>query len=124
MKRCQSWPKILEALTRPMTSYELAPQVHLVQRSTHNVLRQLHAESLVHIVGWVHRAPPGPLTPVWAYGPGRDAPCPRPLSGAQKMAKHRARLTSSQREALLIRRRVARPDLAASWFAVTHQAEE
>lgn len=116
MKRFNSWGKVLDALTQPMTSYDLAPEVHLVQRSVHNVLRQLHAEGLVHIVGWVHRAPPGPLTPIWAYGPGTDAPCPRPLTSAQKQARRRARLTVTQREAILLRRRVAKPDIAASWI--------
>lgn len=116
MKARNSWSKVIDALVSPMTSYELAPLVYLEQRSVHNILKRLHAERLVHVVGWVHRAPPGPYTPIYSYGPGDDAKCPRPLTSAQKQARHRARLTVSQREAILLRRRVAKPDIAASWI--------
>jgi hypothetical protein len=116
MKPGNSWPKILDALTTPKAAHQLAPEVCLAQRTVANLLRQLHDEGLVHIAKWVHRAPPGPYTPVYAFGPGTDASCPRPQPKSVRQKMYRARLTRTQRESILQRRRTVKADIAASWI--------
>jgi len=116
MKKHNSWGRVLEHLTTPMTNHQLASFVHLHQRTVGRILRDMHKEGLVHVVDWVHLSPPGPFTAVYAYGPGKSAPHPRPLTSVETSRRLRARMTLSERESMLQRRRIARPDIAASWI--------
>lgn len=59
--------------------------------SARRAIDELHRAGKVHIVGWTRNGGRGPLTKVVAFGPGRDMPCPAPLSNAFRCQRWRAR---------------------------------
>lgn len=54
-------------------------------------LDALIAQKRIHIDGW-RRPAHGPMSPIYAYGPGEAAPKPQSLTGAEKCSRHRDRL--------------------------------
>ena len=54
-------------------------------------LDALIAQARIHIDGW-RRPAHGPMSLVYAHGPGEAAPKPQSLSGAEKCSRHRDRL--------------------------------
>ena len=54
-------------------------------------LDALIAQERIHINGW-RRPSHGPMSPVYAHGPGEAAPKPQSLTGAEKCSRHRDRL--------------------------------
>ena len=54
-------------------------------------LDALIAQARIHIDGW-RRPAHGPMSPVYAHGPGEAAAKPQSLSGAEKCSRHRDRL--------------------------------
>jgi len=54
-------------------------------------LDALIAQARIHVDGW-RRPVHGPMSPVYAHGPGEAAPKPQSLTGAEKCSRHRDRL--------------------------------
>ena len=54
-------------------------------------LDALITQQRIHINGW-RRPTHGPMSPIYAHGPGEAAPKPQSLSGAEKCSRHRERL--------------------------------
>jgi hypothetical protein len=47
--------------------------------SADEAICQLHADKLVHIIGWTRNGNRGPMTKIIAFGPGEDVPRPAKL---------------------------------------------
>lgn len=81
----------------PQPSVELARYFPGSDRSeVSSALHQMHrsvAEQQVHIAGWTRDADGAKrhLRALYAAGPGKDAPKPRPLTGRQRERAYRAR---------------------------------
>jgi hypothetical protein len=54
-------------------------------------LDALIAQGRIHVGGW-RRSSHGPMSPLYAYGPGEAVPRTQSLTGAQKCSRHRARI--------------------------------
>ena len=59
-------------------------------------LSALIAQGRIHIGGW-QRSTGGPMSPLYAYGPGQAAEKPQPMSAAEKSRMHRQRNRISAR---------------------------
>ena len=90
--------------------------VFLDKKTVSRILKEMHIEGLVHIVDWIHRSPQGLHIPVYAYGPGKSVPRPKAKTSIEKTRAYRSRLTVSQKESILQKRRSVKPDLAAFWI--------
>ena len=86
--------RIVESLARygQLTYREIAQFSGLSVNTVKNsgFLDALIAQGRIHIGDW-RRSAHGPLSPVYACGPGVAAPKPAALSAAQKDSRHRAR---------------------------------
>lgn len=116
MKKHNSWERILDALTEPMTYHRVAGLVHLHPRTVARLLRDMLQERFIHIVGWEHYSAQGPMAAVYMRGNGRSVPRPKAMTGAEIARKRRANMDQNKRQAVLIKRRKAKPDIAASWI--------
>lgn len=59
-----------------MTSRELAAGMSWCLQHTLYFLRGLHADQMIHIDDWVNDKHGRPITPLWRWGKGEDAPRP------------------------------------------------
>lgn len=116
MRSFNSWSRVLESLERPKTYEEVAQNVCLHKKTVYRILKDMHVDGLVHIVDWVHRSPQGPHIPVYAHGPGKSVRRPKAKSSAENQRALRSRLTDIQKESILQKRRIVKPDLAAFWI--------
>lgn len=71
------------------------------RRNVTQALRVLREEGRTHICGWERTA--SDLRPLYAHGPGADAPQPRRYTPAERNALYRARHAGESREDQLIR---------------------
>lgn len=60
-------------------------------------LKRPHRQGLTHIAEW-RRSPVGPMSPVYAWGSGKDAPKPKPLTDAEKCKRYRTRMKQEEPE--------------------------
>lgn len=93
VKRAFVW---MESRAEPFASHELAAAIHTVKRNAQHILGQLHEHGIVHIAAWRKFHGEGargryPLR-LWAFGPGVDAPVPKPDEPKVIMARRRKRL--------------------------------
>ena len=66
-------------------------QAHTPSRSwSHDLLSRWHKRERIHVAYWV-RSKVGPPNPVYAWGRGRDAERPSPLSNGEKCARWRTK---------------------------------
>lgn len=63
----------------------------LKKQSALDALNELHAAGKVHIVAWTRNGDRGPMTKVFAFGPGQDVPHPPKLSAAFVCKRYRER---------------------------------
>lgn len=56
-----------------------------------DTLKIPHRQGLTHIASW-RRSPSGPMSPVYRWGAGKDAPKPKPLTDAQKCKRYRKKM--------------------------------
>lgn len=83
--------KILSLLgEREMTAAELAKAM-LLERARVYVI-EMHAAGVVHVAKWKQDSTGAYRSPVYAAGPGVDAPRPEPQSEHEKCARYWARL--------------------------------
>ena len=86
--------RIVETLNRygHLTYREIAQFSGLSPNTVKNsgFLDALVTQGRIHIGGW-RRSSRGPMSPVYACGPGAEAPRPPSLTSAQKDSRHRAR---------------------------------
>ena len=107
MRAKNSWPRVLAALTHPMTHHQVAMLTFMNYRNAGRILLAMQREGLVHVVRW-DRHTAGCPTPVYAIGSGPSVPKPKPKTEAQKSKEYRARS--------FIMRRKPRRDIASSWI--------
>lgn len=76
----------------PLTYREIAEHSGLSRNTVKNsgFLDALIVQRRIHVSGW-RRAAHGPMSPIYAYGPGEAQARPAPLTGAQKCGRHRER---------------------------------
>lgn len=60
---------------KPMTISSLQAAARLGHMATYRFVMSLHTLKRAHITGWVQKAH-SPLLPLFAFGPGQDAPAP------------------------------------------------
>lgn len=56
----------------PMDIYGIGPRADMAPLSVRDYARSLHAVGRIHISGWIYTQ--GPQAPIYAAGPGADAP--------------------------------------------------
>lgn len=84
--------RLLEALDkRTGTAREIAERIPCCHEHARAIFRMLHLRGWVHIRTW-RRGRQGPASPVFAIGPGKDAPRPASLTAAQKCKRYREQL--------------------------------
>lgn len=79
-----------ELLEGPMTAHEAveATGIHVV--TAQNLLRCLRKHRVVHVAAWEPDSRGRDMTPVYAFGKGRDKPR-RKLTAAERQARSRAK---------------------------------
>ena len=86
---------IVAALERygKLTYREIAQYTGLSLNTVKNsgFLAALLVQRRIHVAAW-RRSAHGPMSAVYAQGPGEDAPKPQSLTGAQKCSRHRERV--------------------------------
>lgn len=82
---------ILALKEKPRNATEAAKVAFTIRDWARHLLKRLHAAKRVHIVGWTHSSR-GPYAPVYAWGPGEDAPKPQRQSSADRCLQYRHRL--------------------------------
>lgn len=72
--------KLIEAelMKEPGDRFDIARRTRIHPTTIHKQIKR--NRDRVHAVGWTHRHNAGPYLPVFAYGPGEDAPLPAKLS--------------------------------------------
>lgn len=75
----------------------LAAAVNLHPSTVYEQIRIAHSKGLIHIVDWKRRSSGGKPIPVYAVGPGQDAPMPARLSNAEtcRLSRTRKRAASN-----------------------------
>lgn len=63
---------------------------HICRSAAHVTLTRWHAQGLIHIAAWRRYASNGMPAPVYAWGAGRDAPRPKPISKYESLRRWRA----------------------------------
>ncbi|WP_428852752.1 hypothetical protein [Imbroritus primus] len=125
-----TWDAVKRVLaTNPgLDSIQISQMTGASRRAVMTALQVQHAAGEVHVPGYGPRPPSGYAPKLWALGPGKDAPRPKPMTASQKakrsyrrlkqerpdiLAKKsaRAKLTYAERNGKLIRR-----DPAAAWI--------
>lgn len=61
----------------------------ICRSAAHLTLTRWHAQSLIHIAEWRRYASNGLPAPVYAWGAGRDAPRPKPITKAESIRRWR-----------------------------------
>lgn len=116
MRKNNSWDRVLNALTHPMTYHHLSTLVCLHPRTTARILRDMERSGLVHIYRWVHVYAQGPHAALYMQGEGVSAKRPKSLSNSKRTKRYRAQMSEAERESRLARRRKVKPDIASSWL--------
>ena len=85
---------------------------HICRSAAHLTLTRWHAQGLTHIAEWRRYSSNGMPAPVYAWGEGKDAPRPRPITKAECTRRWRAAhpdLFAAQLNRMKARRLAARP---------------
>jgi hypothetical protein len=91
---------------RPMNCKDIAAEVHCHVRTASRVLREMHEDGLTHIHSW-HRSQ-GAHLPVYAFGPGEDAPKLPSLTDKERKARVKGKVSVEDRDFENARRRQLR----------------
>lgn len=89
--------RLLRTSQRDMSCEELAAALHRRLGYIRQVCGELHALKRIHIVAWIPPRSRGRHSPIFAIGPGEDAPLPPKLTDSERML--RFRLNSPERVA-------------------------
>lgn len=111
-------------LTQPSThQYELTELTGLRLVTVRDLLRAYYREGCLHIVGWLPNARGAPTTPIFALGPGEDAP--KPLkSVAQIKADFRAKRKVESERKLALRSQVESDPLLSVLHGIATKPDE
>lgn len=106
----------------PMRRATIAKAIGVAIGNTWKVTDTLHARQEIHIQRW-ERPRSGPWSPVFAAGPGLDAPKPGKMSAEEVQRRYRERMRAERPEEYRLRwarqnakRRKPRADVAAAWI--------
>lgn len=84
--------RIENALKTGARSIETAAQMAFTVRDhARRILKNMHTAGKIHVVGWTRQAR-GPYTPVYTWGPGRDAKKPEQMSDSERSRRYRQSL--------------------------------
>lgn len=87
-----SFARMIRALLDgPCTFAELMEETGLSYDSVRLWMRELHRQGVVHLSSWVEDSRGRKQVRCFAFGPGRDAKRPPPLTDARKQALYAAR---------------------------------
>jgi hypothetical protein len=86
---------------------EIALAVHISKRWAYPYINHLHGQGLVHIASWRVNYNGGDFSPLFAGGPGEDAPKPEGKDILTKAREARARINADpdRRDVYLARKR-------------------
>jgi len=106
---------------RPMDRVALAAVVYCHVQTAARVLSDMHKAGQVHVVEWQRRR--GKHLPVYAFGPGEDAPKLVPLTDKERRARVKVKVSVEERDFASARRRQLRrkikiDPLSAAFFGV------
>jgi len=77
----------------PLCVHDLAPKIFLCYGHTWRLLKDMHEAGMVHVAKWPKRGTRRIYrVAAYAFGPGKDAKKPGPLTGAKKQARCRAKM--------------------------------
>ena len=99
--------KLLESGQRKTRS-ELAELTGIGINAMHAYLADMMSQDLIHIHSW-QRNSPGSPSPVYAFGKGKNAEKPKPMTNAEKKRKHRKCADVREAEAMQKRARRIKP---------------
>lgn len=85
---------------KPLTKYDLELRCLIALRNVNAYLTLMHREHEIHIAGYRRDTPNGPPTKIWAYGPGKDAVAPPPMTPAQRKKRRKANIEGIIRDTL------------------------
>ncbi len=91
---------------RPMNYKDVAAEVHCHIRTASRVLREMHEDGLLHIHSWQRSQ--GAHLPVYAFGPGEDAPKLPSLTDKERKARVKGKVSVEDRDFENARRRQLR----------------
>lgn len=107
--------------SRPMNCWDVAASVHCHVRTASRVLKEMHANGLIHVKEWQRSQ--GVHLAVYAFGPGEDAPKLPSLTDKERKARAKAKVSVEDRDFKSARRRQLRrkvkvDPLTAAFFGV------
>jgi hypothetical protein len=80
----------------PATRRKLIEITGMPTRTAYNVVKRLHEDGKIHIIGWERTPGGGAFVQIWQAGPGDDAYCQlKPMTTSQIWARHKAKLRKS-----------------------------
>jgi hypothetical protein len=91
---------------RPMNCKDMAAEVHCHVRTASRVLREMHEDGLLHVQSWQRSQ--GAHLPVYAFGPGEDAPKLPSLTDKERKARVKGKVSVEDRDFENARRRQLR----------------
>lgn len=91
---------------RPMNCKDIAAEVHCHVRTASRVLREMHEDGLLHVQSWQRSQ--GAHLPVYAFGPGEDAPKLPSLTDKERKARVKGKVSVEDRDFENARRRQLR----------------
>ena len=74
----------------PITAQDLAAVTGFYIKTVREFLREMHKHKFVHIKAWDTRHGNRIKLPIYAFGPGRDQPRPKPLDRSVITQRYRA----------------------------------
>lgn len=75
----------------PLSKYDLSERCGITIRNINAYLKLMHEAGEIHLYAWHVISKYGSPTRFWLYGPGEDAPKPKPKTKAQSAREYRAR---------------------------------
>jgi hypothetical protein len=80
----------------PATRRKLIEITGMPTRTAYNVVKRLHEDGKIHIIGWERTHGGGPFVQIWQAGPGDDAYCQlRPMTQSQIWRRYKAKAIKS-----------------------------
>lgn len=73
----------------PVSSHDMVDHTGLHDSTVRDYMRAMHAERLIHVAAWEADRLGRDVTPLWAWGAGRDKPRHR-FTAAERQARSRA----------------------------------
>lgn len=81
--------RLLRTSQRDMSCEELALMLHRKLGYIRQVCGELHKEEKIHVSAWIPPRTRGRHSPIFALGPGEDAPMPPRLTDSERMLRFR-----------------------------------